>query len=183
MSVFNKAKLTNLRKRIEKEYDLEKCPFAQRILDTITECYDECSTDRDTELRKEKAEYLDEYRQRDVECYCGKLMLVANIYQHQKLYCQEKEKGKEYWSISRREWEMFDRYKDYILEYAESKKSGIFYGREYLTETMALENWENLKKLALKMNESRIKAKEKGSYIKLDKFKNRMKTEYNLDLL
>jgi hypothetical protein len=170
MSVFNKAKLTNLRKRIEKEYDLEQCPFAQRILDTIAECYDECCDDRDAELRKEKAEYLGEYRQQDVVCECGKEMLLANIYEHHKFACPLRHRPKkptyEKCSVSRRDLHCYTRNMEWIEEYGENKKKP----KENLTEDRLFEWWDDLKELATKMGRP------------VGVFKKRMKTQYDIDL-
>jgi type I site-specific restriction endonuclease len=170
MSVFNKAKLTNLRKRIEKEYDLEQCPFAQRILDTIAECYDECCDDRDAELRKEKAEYLGEYRHQDVECECGKQMLLANIYEHHKFACPLRHRPKkptyEKCGVSRKDLHYYTKNMEWIEEYGENKKKG----KKNLTEEELMEWWNDLKELATKMERP------------VGVFKKRMKTEYNLDL-
>jgi hypothetical protein len=173
MSVFNKAKLTNLRKRIEKEYDLEQCPFAQRILDTIAECYDECCDDRDAELRKEKAEYLGEYRHQDVECECGKQMLLANIYEHHKFACPLRHRPKkptyEKCLTTRADERQITLCLKDIENWGHKKKTG--YGSDYLTEEGFISDWEHLKGLCEKMGRP------------LAVFKKRMKTEYNLDLL
>lgn len=174
MSVFNKSKLTNLRKRIEKEYDLEQCPYAQRILDTIAECYDECCDEREYELRKEKAEYLGEYQQQDVECECGEIMLHSNIYQHQKFSCLLRTRPNKptytKCSISRRDLKLFDAYMEEVEEYAESKKKGVQCSREYLTEEKFFETWECLKQLTKKMGRP------------LTVFIKRIKKQYDLEL-
>jgi len=170
MSIFNKAKLTNLRKRIEKEYDLEQCPYAQRILDTIAECYEDCCYDREKELRQEKAEYLSEYRQQDVECECGETMLLANIYLHHRDSCCLRHRPKkptyEKCNVSRRDYRNFQNNMEWIEEYGENKKAG----KENLTEDKLLEWWDELKQIATKMERP------------INVFKKRMKTQYDLDL-
>ena len=172
MSVFNKAKLTNLRKRIEKEYDLEQCPFAQRILDTIAECYDECCDGRDAELRKEKAEYLAEYNMKDVECECGKVMLRKCIYEHQKFACPLRHRPKkptiEECKSSRGDERQIELCLKDIENWGHKKKTG--YGSPYLTEEGFVNDWEHLKTLCEKLGRPLVA------------FKKRMKTEYNLDL-
>lgn len=172
MSVFNKSKLTNLRKRIEKEYDVEQCPFAKRILATIEECYNECSNERDKELRKEKAEYLGEYNMKDVECECGKVMLHNNIYQHHKFACPLRHRPHkptyEKSLTSRADERQIDLcFKD-IENWGHKKKTG--YGSAYLTEEGFISDWEHLKTLCEKMERPLVV------------FKKRMKKEYNLDL-
>ncbi|NQX03139.1 hypothetical protein HQ447_20975 [bacterium] len=173
MSIFNKAKLTNLRKRIEKEYDLEQCPYAQRILETIAECYDECCDEREYELRKEKAEYLGEYQQQDVECECGEIMLHSNIYQHHKFSCPLRHRPKkptyEKSLTSRADERQVELCLKDIENYAHKKKTG--YGSEYLTDEGFVSDWEHLKKICERMGRP------------LTVFKKRMKSEYNLDLL
>ena len=172
MSVFNKAKLTNLRKRIEKEYDLEQCPFAQRILDTIAECYDECCDERDKELRNEKAEYLAEYNMKDVECECGKVMLRKCIYEHQKFACPLRHRPKkptiEECKSSRGDERQIELCLKDIENWGHKKKTG--YGSDYLTEEGFVNDWEHLQELCEKLGRPLVA------------FKKRMKTEYNLDL-
>lgn len=192
MSVFNKSKLTNLRKRIEKtiqqsiqeEYDLEKCPYAQKILDsiadcleTIEECYDECCDDRDKELRKEKAEYLTEYRRTDVMCECGKEMYIANIYEHQKFACPLRHRPTkptyDKLIVSRSDENSITLCMTTIEEYGKKTKAYMNFGADFLTRERCDEDWKELKELTKKVGRP---------LSSLVVFKKRMKAEYNLDL-
>ena len=80
----NKAKLNNLMKRIEKQYD---CEYSERILDVIKECYDEECKKVSEGLSIKKGQYLQEYQYKQVLCECGTEMKRANIYNHQKKSC------------------------------------------------------------------------------------------------
>lgn len=191
MSVFNKSKLTNLRKRIEKtqqsiqeEYDLEKCPYAQRILDsiadcleTIEECYDECYDDREKELRKEKKEYLAEYIRQDVMCECGKEMYIANIYEHQKFACPLRHRPTkptyDKLIVSRSDENDIKLRMTTIEDYGKKTKAYMNFGADFLTRERCDEDWKELKELTQKVGRP---------LSSLVVFKRRMKTEYNLDL-
>jgi hypothetical protein len=81
---FNKAKLNNLIKRIEKHYD---CEYSERILEVIRECYEEECEKVEINLAVKKDEYLKEYQYQQVLCECGKKMKRANIYNHKKKCC------------------------------------------------------------------------------------------------
>ena len=81
---FNKAKLNNLIKRIEKHYD---CEYSERILEVIRDCYEEECDKVEINLAVKKDEYLKEYQYQQVLCECGKEMKRANIYNHQKKSC------------------------------------------------------------------------------------------------
>lgn len=80
----NKAKLNNLIKRIEKQYD---CGYSKRILDVIRKCYDEECQKVSNELSVKKGKYLQMYQSKRVICQCGKVMNRANIYNHHKNSC------------------------------------------------------------------------------------------------
>ncbi len=80
-SELNKAKLNNLIKRIEKQYD---CEYSERILHVIKECYDEECKKVSEGLSIKKGQYLQEYQYKQVLCECGTEMKRANIYNHQK---------------------------------------------------------------------------------------------------
>jgi hypothetical protein len=174
MSVFNKSKLTNLRKRIEKEYDVEQCPFAKKILETIAECYDECSNEREKELRKEKNEYSKEYNNRDVECECGETMLHNNIYTHQQTSCPLRHRPKkpsyDKCELSRCDVKIMTDNMEWIEEYLEDKKQG---GKKFkdFTEEEFNNWWVELKKTSIKCNRS------------ISGFKKRIKRDYNFDLI
>ena len=174
MSVFNKAKLTNLRKRIEKEYDAEQCPFAKRILATIEECYNECSNERDKELRKEKNAYSKEYNNRDVDCECGaETMLHNNIYTHHKFACPLRHRPKKptYTKLqfSRCDRDILCNNMEWIEEYLEDRKKG---GQKFkaFTETEINNWWDELKATSIKC----------GSPISV--FTKRIKRDYNVNL-
>ena len=94
MEQFNKMKLVNLKKRLDK-FD---CEYSARIRAVIDECYAEECEKVDKALRKKKAQYLngyfnsDEdcqegYRFQDVICDCGLATKRSYIYEHKKFYC------------------------------------------------------------------------------------------------
>lgn len=174
MSVFNKAKLTNLRKRIEKEYDAEQCPFAKRILATIEECYNECSNERDKELRKEKNAYSVAYNNLDVDCECGETMLHNNIYTHQQTSCPLRHRPQKptytKCRLSRSEGETMRSCMLWIEEYLEDKQKG---GQKYkdFTEVEFNEWWEEYKKVSKKCKTPTLP------------FRKRIKRDYNFDLI
>ena len=80
----NKAKLNNLIKRIEKEYD---CEYSKRILDVVKKCYNEECDKVSQQLSVKKGSYLRRYKYKRVVCQCKKEMNRANIYNHQKNSC------------------------------------------------------------------------------------------------